>query len=135
MLIIRLTRQGRSKLPFYHLVVAEKSRAVQKRFVAKLGYYNPLHEGGKGEVVFDQEKTAFYIKNGAQMSQSAARLLSKAGLKDAGKFIKARASKPKKEAPAPKEEAPAMEENTEVSSPDEGAETPTEETNAPESSE
>ena len=53
MLVIRLARHGRKKVPFYHLVVAEKARPVKKRFVAQLGYYNPLHDGGKGELVFD----------------------------------------------------------------------------------
>mgnify|MGYP000542485819 CR=1 FL=1 len=114
MLIIRLARHGRKKSPFYHLVVAEKARAVQKKYVERIGHYNPLADGGKGELVFDQEKVAFYIGNGAQMSQTAARLLSKAGCKEAGNFIVARATKPKKEAPKPEvteapEEAPAAE--------------------------
>ena len=86
MLIIRLARHGRKKSPFYHLVVAEKARAVQKKYVERIGHYNPLADGGKGELVFDQEKVAFYIGNGAQMSQTAARLLSKAGCKEAGNF-------------------------------------------------
>lgn len=110
MLIIRLARHGRKKAPFYHIVVAEKARAVQKKFVARLGHYNPLANGGDGELVFDAEKIAFYIKNGAQMSQTAARLLSKAGVKEAGAFIEQRATKPKKEEPKPEEEETPAEE-------------------------
>ena len=101
MLIIRLARRGRTNAPFYDIVVAEKSRAVQKKFVNKLGYFNPLAEGGKGELVYNKEQTVKYISNGAQMSQAVARLLTKDGLKEAGKFVVARASKPKKEAPKP----------------------------------
>lgn len=108
MLIIRLARHGRKKAPFYHLVVAEKAKAVQKKYVARIGYYNPLANEGKGELVFDQEKITLYVNNGAQMSQTAARLLSKAGCKEAGKFVVARVTKPKKEEPKPEpEEAPA----------------------------
>lgn len=101
MLIIRLARRGRTNSPFYDIVVAEKSRPVQKKFVTKLGYYNPLADKGAGELVYDKDLTVKYIQNGAQMSQATARLLTKDGLKEAGKFVVARVSKPKKEAPKP----------------------------------
>lgn len=111
MLIIRLARRGRTKQAFYDIVVAEKARAVQKRYITKLGYYNPLTEGGKGSITIDEAATVKYIKNGAQMSQTAARILSKHGIKEAGAFIEQRASKPKKEAPKPEPvEEPAAEE-------------------------
>ena len=111
MLIIRLARRGRTNVPFYDIVVAEKSRAVQKKFVNKLGYYNPLADGGAGELVYNKEQVIKYISNGAQMSQAVARMLTKDGLKEAGKFVVARASKPKKEAPKPEPvEEPAAEE-------------------------
>ncbi|MDH3324489.1 MAG: 30S ribosomal protein S16 [Candidatus Peregrinibacteria bacterium] len=110
MLIIRFARRGRKKQAFFDLVVTEKSRAAQKKPVEKLGYLNPHTDGGKGELVFDADKTKKYIVNGAQMSQSAARLLVKNGIKEAGKFIEERQTKPKKEAPKPEvEEAPAEE--------------------------
>jgi len=107
MLTIRLARRGRKKFAFFDLVVAEKTRAVQKKFIAKLGYLNPHTNKGEGEFVFDAEAVTKYIKNGAQLSQRVARELVKAGIKDAEKFIKVRPTKPKKE--TPKKEA----ENTE----------------------
>ena len=97
MLVIRLARRGRNKQAFFDIVVAEKARAVQKKFIYKLGYYNPLTDGGKGTIVVDKEKAEQYIKNGAQPSQTAARLLVKEGVKLAEKYIKKRVSKPKKE--------------------------------------
>lgn len=109
MLKIRLARRGRKKQAFYDVVVAEKARAVQKKYVTKLGYYNPLTEKGKGELVIDSNLVQKYIKNGAEVSQTLARLLVKQGIKEAGKFIKERASKPKKT------EAPKEEEKTEES--------------------
>ena len=99
MLIIRLARRGRSGSPFYDIVVAEKARAVKKKFVNKLGYFNPVADGGAGELVYNKEEVQKYVNNGAQMSQAVARLLTKDGFKDAGKFVVARASKPKKEVP------------------------------------
>ncbi len=118
MLKIRLARRGRKKQAFYDIVVAEKSRAVKKRYITKLGYYNPLTDSGKGELVIDKEAVLKYIKNGAKPSQTAARLLVKNGIKEAGKFIKQRVSKPKKEEPKPEpkeevEEKPEKEEGKE----------------------
>ena len=90
MLVIRLARLGKKKQAFYRLVAAEKSRAVQKKYVTSLGYYNPRTENGKGEFVFDTKKVETYLKNGAQPSQTVARLLVKNGVKIAEKFIKQR---------------------------------------------
>jgi small subunit ribosomal protein S16 len=117
MLIIRLARRGRKKQAFYDLVVAEKSQAVQKKYIAKLGYYNPLTDGGKGAISFEKEALLKYIKNGAKMSQTVARLLAGAGVKEAEKFIEKRATKPKKEAPKPEvaEAAPSAEPAEEAS--------------------
>ncbi|PID70686.1 30S ribosomal protein S16 [bacterium DOLZORAL124_38_8] len=98
MLVIRLARFGRKKQAFFRLVAAEKSRAVQKKYITSLGYYNPLTENGKGEFVFDKEKVETFIKNGAHPSQTVARLLVKNGVKAAEKFIKQRPTVEKKPA-------------------------------------
>jgi len=94
MLTIRLARHGRKKQPFYHIVCAEKTRAAQKKFVEKLGYYNPLSNGGKGEISFNAERLQVRLSNGAQMSDTAARLLKKAGVEGLDKFIVMKAAKP-----------------------------------------
>ncbi len=123
MLMIRFVRVGRKNQAYFHLVVAEKARAVQKKIVEKLGYLNPHTEKGAGEFVFDADRIKHFIKNGAQMSQTAARLLVKNGVKEAGVFIEERKSKPKKE-PKPVEEAPKEESPAEESA---ETETPAEE--------
>jgi len=99
MLVIRFARRGRKKQAFYDLVAAEKARPVKKKIVERLGYYDPLANDGAGELVFDVEKVKAHIANGAQLSQTVARLLVKNDVKEAGKYVKERASKPKKEAP------------------------------------
>ena len=110
MLTIRFARMGRKKQAFFHLVAADKRRATQKKIVEKLGYYNPHTEGGQGEFVFDADRIKYYIGNGAQVSETVARKLVKEGLKEAGKFVHDRPTKPKKEAPKPEvTEAPAEE--------------------------
>lgn len=97
MLMIRFARFGRKKQAFFHLVAAEKANAVKKKSVARLGSYDPHVNSGEGKFDFDQAAIEKYINNGAHVSQSAARLLVKHGLALAGKFVKKRATKPKKE--------------------------------------
>jgi small subunit ribosomal protein S16 len=129
MLTLRLARHGRKKQAFFKIVAAEKARAVQKKYIAELGFFNPLADAGKGVAKFDAPVIKKYIKDGAQVSQSLARLLVKNGVNEAEKFIETRPTKPKKEAPAPEkevkeeeaapEEAPAEEETTEEVAPEE----------------
>ncbi|MCF7846699.1 MAG: 30S ribosomal protein S16 [Candidatus Gracilibacteria bacterium] len=139
MLVIRFSRIGRSKQAIFKLVVAEKARAVQKKFIEEVGYYNPRTDKGKGEFTFDAETIKKYLKNGAKLSQSAARMLAKEGMKEAEAAIIARPTKPKKEkAPEPKEEAPAAEvkeEKTEEAEAPAPAETASSEEKADESAE
>lgn len=106
--MIRFVRVGRKKQAYFHLVVAEKARAVQKKIIEKLGHLSPHINKGEGVFVFNAERISHYLKNGAQMSQTAARLLTKNGFKEAGAFVEERKSKPKK-TPAPTE-APVVEE-------------------------
>jgi len=106
--MIRFVRVGRKNQAYFHLVVAEKARAVQKKIIEKLGHLSPHVNKGEGEFTFNAERIKHYIKNGAQMSQTAARILTKNGFKEAGAFVEQRATKPRK-TPAPTE-APVVEE-------------------------
>jgi small subunit ribosomal protein S16 len=78
MLAIRLQRTGRSGHAQFRLI-AQDSRFSPKRgrVVAYLGSYNPHTK----EIKLDAEKVSQYISNGAQPSDSAARLLRKEGIK------------------------------------------------------
>ncbi len=42
MLIIRLSRAGAKKRPFYHVVVADSREARGGRYIERLGYFNPV---------------------------------------------------------------------------------------------
>lgn len=119
MLVIRFARRGRKGSSFFHLVAAEKSRPVTKKFIEKIGYFDPHADGGKGELVFDAESIKKHIANGAQISESVARKLVKAGVKEAGKFVKQRHTV----APKPKEEPKPVEVAVEAPAESEAAET------------
>jgi small subunit ribosomal protein S16 len=93
-LAIRFQRTGRKKAPFYWLVVAEKSKPVQGRFLERLGYYNPLSKNK--DTVFNTERIEHWISQGATPSQTVARLCVKQGISSAEKFIKDRQQKTSK---------------------------------------
>lgn len=78
MLAIRLQRTGRSGHSQFRLI-AQDSRFSPKRgrVVAYLGNYNPHTKEAK----LDTDKIVQYLSNGAQPSGSAAKLLSKEGIK------------------------------------------------------
>ncbi len=42
MVIIRLSRYGRKKLPFYNIVVADRRYFRNSKFIEKIGFYNPF---------------------------------------------------------------------------------------------
>jgi small subunit ribosomal protein S16 len=73
MLMIRLARFGAKKKPFYRVVVIEKERARDSRNIEVVGHYNPLTE--PAQVKLEHERIAHWTKNGAQLSETVARLL------------------------------------------------------------
>ena len=86
--VIRMTRAGAKKRPFYRIVVADSRRQRDGRFVEILGYYDPLAK--PFAVKMDEEKVKGWIGLGAQPSTQAASLFRRAGI------IAARPSRPAK---------------------------------------
>ena len=75
MLAIRLTRLGAKKRPFYRIVVAEKRGKRDGRFVEIVGHYNPCRE--PNELKLDHERIAYWIKCGAQPTETVRNLIRK----------------------------------------------------------
>ncbi len=73
MLMIRLARFGAKKKPSYRVVVIEKDRARDSRSVEVVGYYNPISR--PATVKLDHERIAHWMKQGAQPSDTVARLI------------------------------------------------------------
>ncbi len=73
MLMIRLARFGAKKKPTYRLVVIEKERARNSIAVEVVGHYNPVSK--PKEVVIKHDRVQHWVKNGAQPSDTVARLL------------------------------------------------------------
>ena len=76
MVKIRLRRIGAKKAPFYRVVVAESKYARDGRFIEEIGTYNPLVN--PAEIKIDVERANYWIKNGAQPTDTVKALLKKA---------------------------------------------------------
>jgi small subunit ribosomal protein S16 len=73
MLAIRLARFGAKKKPTYRVVVIERERARNSRSVEVVGHYNPV--ATPAQVHLNHERIQYWIKNGAQPSDTVTRLL------------------------------------------------------------
>lgn len=73
MLMIRLARFGAKKKPTYRLVVIQKERARDSRAVEVVGHYNPVST--PKVVSLKHDRIDYWIKNGAQPSDTVARLI------------------------------------------------------------
>lgn len=126
MLTIRLTRVGKKNSPAYRVVVAEKSKAVKKKFVEILGHYNPTRQ--PKEVVIKSDRANFWLERGAQPSDTVRNLMVDAGILSKDQKINKRYAKDK----PVEESAEVSEVNAEVEEVEESA-TPENESAAEES--
>ncbi|OQA03514.1 MAG: 30S ribosomal protein S16 [bacterium ADurb.Bin400] len=78
MLAIRLTRVGKKNSPAYRVVVADKSRAVKRKFIEILGHYNPTMQPKTVEI--SKERANFWMEKGAQPSDTVRNLMVDLGI-------------------------------------------------------
>jgi small subunit ribosomal protein S16 len=86
---IRLRRVGARNSPSYRLVVVDSRSPRDGAFIEVIGHYNPL--ANPETVVIDEEKARSWLKEGAQPTATAARLLAKVGIAANYKTSKERA--------------------------------------------
>jgi small subunit ribosomal protein S16 len=67
-LMIRLSRFGKKKKPFYRVVVIEKTRPRNGRVVEAVGTYDPLKK--PAELKLDAERIKHWLGVGAQPSDT-----------------------------------------------------------------
>jgi small subunit ribosomal protein S16 len=75
MVVIRLSRGGSKKTPFYNVVVADSRNRRDGRFIERVGFYNPSARAGAEGLRIDQARVSHWTENGAQMSDTVARLV------------------------------------------------------------
>ncbi|HUU08529.1 MAG TPA: 30S ribosomal protein S16 [Dehalococcoidales bacterium] len=86
MVKIRLRRVGSKKKPSYRLVVADSRSPRDGAFIAILGHYDPMTD--PETIVINEELALSWLKQGAQPTETAARLLAKVGIIPKSKTLK-----------------------------------------------
>jgi small subunit ribosomal protein S16 len=67
-LTIRLARFGKKKHPFYRVIVTEKTRPRNGRFVEIVGTYDPSKK--PAAVLLKNERVEYWLSKGAQPSDT-----------------------------------------------------------------
>lgn len=78
MVVIRLSRAGAKKRPFFNVVVADSRVRRDGRFIERLGFYNPMAAGGEQPLRIATDRVAHWTGVGAQVSPTVARLIAQA---------------------------------------------------------
>jgi small subunit ribosomal protein S16 len=111
---IKLKRVGAKNRPFYRVVVQDESSSPSGKVIEILGQYHPLKEPTLLEV--DREKTAAWLKKGAEPTEKMRILLGKIGLLPAVDL----ANLPKRKTKGETAAAPAVEAAPQSVPPQEG---------------
>ncbi|EAR10353.1 30S ribosomal protein S16 [Reinekea blandensis] len=75
MVVIRLSRGGSKKRPFYHLTVADSRNARDGRFIERVGFFNPIARGQEERLRVSLDRVDYWVSKGAQTSDRVAQLL------------------------------------------------------------
>ncbi len=76
--VLRMTRRGAKKKPFYRIVAADSRSPRDGKFLEMLGTYDPLKS--ENNIKIDADKVNSWIKKGAKPSETVASLLKKVGV-------------------------------------------------------
>jgi small subunit ribosomal protein S16 len=74
---LRLMRMGKKKQPMYRVVAADGRSPRDGRFIEILGTYEPRAEPTR--ILIDNDKAVRWLKDGAQPTETVARLLKQSG--------------------------------------------------------
>lgn len=83
MVVIRLSRGGAKKRPFYNLVVADSRNRRDGRFIERIGFYNPIAAESEEGLRIVTDRLSYWQQQGAQLSPTVARLVKQAAAKAA----------------------------------------------------
>lgn len=75
---IRLRRMGQKKAPFYRIVVADSRSPRDGRCIEEIGTYDPTRDPSAYHV--NEELAKKWLSNGAQPTETVARIFKAAGI-------------------------------------------------------
>lgn len=76
MTVIRLTRMGKKKRPFYRIVVTDSRKRRDGGWIESIGYHDPMTEDKT--VKLDKARYDYWISVGAKPSDTVKKLATKA---------------------------------------------------------
>jgi small subunit ribosomal protein S16 len=80
--VLRLSRAGTHKAPFYHVVATDSRKPRDGRYLEDVGTYDPTQRPERIELKTD--RIEHWLKVGAQPSQTVAAVLKRAKKSSAG---------------------------------------------------
>jgi len=83
MVVIRLSRGGAKKRPFFNIIATDARSRRDGRFIERIGFYNPVASGGEESLRIAQDRLSHWQGVGAQLSPTVARLLAQNNKKQA----------------------------------------------------
>lgn len=87
MVRIRLTRVGSKRQPSYRIVIIDRERARDSRYIEAIGFYNPRTQPATMEL--KEDRVLYWLSVGAQPSDTVTRILKTTGTMD--RFARLRA--------------------------------------------
>lgn len=78
MVVIRLSRGGAKKRPFFNIIVADSRTRRDGRFIERVGFYNPVAAGGEQPLRVAFDRIEHWASTGAQLSPTVMRLVAQA---------------------------------------------------------
>lgn len=75
MVVIRLSRAGAKKRPFYHMVVTDSRKRRDGSCIERIGYFNPVARGQEVRLHLEMDRLTHWLGVGAQMSDRVTSLL------------------------------------------------------------
>ena len=70
---MRLSRKGRKKAPFYHIIIADARSPRDGKFIEKIGTYNPMTKPATIEI--DRMAAFDWLSKGAQPTDTVKAIL------------------------------------------------------------
>ncbi|MCC5015047.1 MULTISPECIES: 30S ribosomal protein S16 [Legionella] len=83
MVVIRLSRAGAKKRPFYNMVVTDSRRRRDGNYIERIGYFNPVARGQEVRLQIEMDKLTHWQNSGAQLSDRVRALIKEYSKKSA----------------------------------------------------
>ena len=82
MVVIRLSRTGAKKRPFYHICVTDRRKKRDGNHIEKLGFFNPIAKKGEEKIRLDVERFDYWTSVGAIPSDTVMTLYKRSKLSE-----------------------------------------------------